>query len=51
MERRRRRARQRIFEVEDEIEAKRGALIEALEKKMVQNTENLSLFMLHWTIV
>ena len=51
MERRKRRARQRIFEVEDEIEVKRDALIKALEKKMVQNTENQSLFMLRWTIV
>ena len=35
----------------EDIEVKRDALIKALEKKMVQNTENQSLFMLRWTIV
>lgn len=37
--------------MEDDIEAKRDALIEALEKKMVQNTETQPLFLLRWTIV
>lgn len=51
MERKKRRARQRIFEVEDDVEVKRDALIQALENKMVQNTDTQPLFMLHWTIV
>ena len=51
LERKKRRARQRIFDVEDEIEAKRDALIAALEKKMVQSTDTQPLFMLRWSVV
>lgn len=38
-------------DLKHDIEAKRDALIEALEKKMVQATETDVLFMLRWTIV
>ena len=51
LERKKRKARQRIFDIEDEIESKRDTLIEALEKKMVQSTESQPLFMLRWSIV
>jgi len=50
LERKKRKARQSIFDIEDEIEAKRDALIEALEKKMVQSAEHEPLFVLKWTV-
>jgi len=51
LERKKRKTRQRIFDIEDEIESKRDVLIEALEKKMVQSTESQPLFMLKWSVV
>lgn len=51
MEARKRAARRKIFDVEDEIEGKRDVLIQALEKKMVQETSLKPLFMFKWTIV
>ncbi len=50
MERKKRSARQHIFQVEDEIENKRDDLITALEKKMVQHTESDILFVIHWSL-
>jgi SNF2 family DNA or RNA helicase len=51
LERKKRSARQHIFQVEDEIENKRDTLITALEKKMVQHTESDILFVIHWSLV
>ncbi|GLB59190.1 SNF2-related protein [Cytobacillus sp. NCCP-133] len=51
LERLQRRQRQRIFDVEDEIMDKRDDLIDELEKKMVQKTEQEELFTIRWTVV
>jgi len=51
LERQQRRQRQDIFDVEDEIEAKRDQLIEALEKRMKQKTLIHPLFRIRWQIV
>ena len=45
------RLRQRIFDVEDEIMEKRDSLIDALEKRMQQRTENDALFTVRWQVV
>ncbi len=47
----RRAARRRIFDVEDEIEEKRDLLIKELEKRMTQNTNNEKLFMIKWKVI
>ncbi|MEJ1410753.1 MAG: SNF2-related protein [Candidatus Sedimenticola sp. (ex Thyasira tokunagai)] len=49
--RRQRRQRQEIFDVEDEIEAKRDQLIDALEQRMKQKTLVHFLFRIRWEIV
>ena len=46
-----RRQRQRIFDVEDEIEEKRDILIDKLKKKMEQKTDSETLFMIRWKVV
>jgi ERCC4-related helicase len=51
LERQQRRQRQEVFDVEDEIEAKRDQLIEALEKRMKQKTLVHPLFRIRWQIV
>ena len=51
LESRKRTARRRIFDVEDEIEGKRDQLIEALSKKMVQDTNTSRLFAVRWVLV
>jgi predicted nucleic acid-binding Zn-ribbon protein len=51
LERRQRRQRQEIFEVEDEIESKRDQLIEALERRLKQKTLVHLLFRIRWEIV
>jgi hypothetical protein len=51
LEQRQRRQRQRIFEVEDEIIAKRDKLIESLERRMQQRTETTNLFRIRWSVV
>jgi len=51
VEKRKRAARRRIFEVDDEISKKRDELISALEKKMVQNSSLGNLFIIKWKIV
>jgi hypothetical protein len=43
--------RQRIFDVEDEIEGKRDILIDKLKKKMEQKTDSEVLFMICWKVV
>jgi superfamily II DNA or RNA helicase len=51
LEKKKRRQRQRIFDVEDEIAQKRDALIAALERRMVQRTSNETLFTIRWHVV
>lgn len=43
--------RQRIFDVEDEINAKRDGLIDQLKKKLEQKTETEHLFTIRWKVV
>jgi hypothetical protein len=43
--------RQDIFAVEDEIEARRNALISALQKRLHRASRNQSLFVVRWTVV
>jgi len=50
LERRQRRQRQEIFDVEDEIEAKRDQLIEALERRLKKKTLVHLLFRIRWEI-
>ena len=50
LEKKKRRQRQRIFDVEDEIMEKRDSLIDALEKRMKQRTESVPLFTIRWTV-
>lgn len=51
LEKQQRRQRMEIFTVEDEISAKRDALIEALEKRLSQKTEAETLFTIAWSVV
>ena len=51
LERLQRRQRQEIFDVEDEIEAKREVLIEALERRMNQRSHSVRLFRIRWARV
>ena len=51
LERIKRRQRQQIFDVEDQIEAKRDTLINALEKRMQQRTAVDTLFTIRWSVV
>lgn len=51
LEKKKRRQRQRIFEVEDEIMEKRDSLIDALEKRMQQKTDSIMLFTIRWNVV
>lgn len=51
LEKQQRRQRQGIFDIEDEIEAKRDELIEALEKQMHKTSTTHHLFTVRWTIV
>lgn len=46
-----RRRRQDICAVEDEIEARRDALIAALQKRLYRTSLNQSLFVLRWSVV
>jgi hypothetical protein len=51
LEQAKRRQRQRIFDIEDEIEEKRKALVAALESRLQQKTEVTPLFSLRWKVV
>lgn len=51
LEKRQRRQRQEIFDVEDQIEAKRDELIEALEQQMHQRSTSCHLFRIRWKLV
>ena len=50
LERQQRRQRQQIFDVEDEIMAKRDELIEALQERLTQTTETEHLFTIRWQV-
>ena len=51
LEKFKRRHRQSIFDVEDEIMAKRDGLIEKLEKRMRQRSTAEPLFTIRWSLV
>lgn len=51
LEARQRKQRQAIFDVEDEIIEKRDDLIDRLEKRLVQKTENETLFTIRWRVI
>ncbi len=51
LEKQKRRQRQRIFDFEDEIVAKRDELIEKLERRMHQRTNVEPLFTIRWRVV
>jgi len=51
LERHQRKQREEIFKVEDEIAARRDALIEGLQNRLSQKTESLPLFTIRWKVV
>jgi hypothetical protein len=51
LEKAKRRQRQRIFEIEDEIEEKRKTLVAALENRLQQKTVTAPLFTIRWSVV
>lgn len=51
LEKLQRRQRQEIFDVEDEIEGRRDALIDALEQQMHQHSSSHLLFRIHWKLI
>jgi hypothetical protein len=50
MEKKKRRQRQQIFDLEDEITQKRDDLISALERRMTQKTTHAPLFTIQWAV-
>lgn len=50
LEKRQRQQRQQIFQVEDDIEAQRDKLIDALERRMHQRSSTLHLFRIRWEL-
>lgn len=50
-ERRLRRQRQEIFDVEDEIIEQRDGLIDTLQQRMQEETETQTLFVVRWRVV
>jgi superfamily II DNA/RNA helicase len=51
LEKKQRKQRQQIFEVEDQIADKRDKLIDGLQKRMSQKTKITSLFTIQWRVV
>lgn len=51
LERKKRALRTRIFDIEDEIAAKRDCLVEALEKRMQQKATVTPVFMIRWNVI
>jgi hypothetical protein len=51
LEKQQRRQRKEIFQVEDEIVEKRDALIDQLEKRMVQATRSETIFTVAWQVI
>lgn len=50
-EKRKRKARNRINDTEDEVDEKRNEIIESLEKRMTQDTHTECLFTLRWKVI
>jgi len=50
LEQKKRRLRQRIFDVEDDIADKRDELIDALERRLAQRTQSERLFTIRWRV-
>jgi len=51
LERKQRKQRQHIFEIEDEIAEKRDSLIDSLQRRMTQKTHSKHLFTIEWEVV
>ena len=51
LEKKKRKQRQQIFDVEDQIMDKRDKLIDELEKRMTQKTERHHLFTIRWKVI
>ena len=51
LERKQRRLRQEIFAVEDEIIAKRDALIASLQQRLQEKTSHETLFSIRWSLI
>lgn len=51
LERKQRKQRQQIFEIEDRIAEKRDALIDGLQRRMTQKTHSSTLFTIRWEVV
>ena len=51
LEKKKRSQRQRIFDMEDEIAQKRDDLINTLEKRMTQKTNQEPLFTIQWAVI
>ena len=51
LESKKRKLRQKIFDLEDEIAQKRDDLIDALEKRMEQKTKTTPLFTIRWSVI
>lgn len=51
LEKKQRKQRQQIFEIEDEIAEKRDSLIDGLQRRMAQKTHSTHLFTIQWEVV
>jgi hypothetical protein len=51
LEKKQRKQRQQIFQIEDQIGEKRDLLIDGLQKRMSQKTKIAPLFTIHWRVV
>lgn len=51
LEKKQRKQRQQIFEIEDEIAEKRDTLIDGLQRRMTQKTHSTHLFTIQWEVV
>ncbi|HRQ89919.1 MAG TPA: hypothetical protein PLA50_14065, partial [Bacteroidia bacterium] len=51
LERKQRRQRQEVFDVEDEIIVQRDALIESLQQRLREKTTSETLFTVRWRVV
>lgn len=51
LEKKQRRQREQIFEIEDQIDEKRDKLIDGLQKRLSQQTANTPLFTIRWRVV
>ncbi len=51
LEKKQRKQRQQIFEIEDEIAQKRDSLIDGLQRRMIQKSHSTLLFTIQWEVV